>query len=200
MVLTYLRVDFWQWIDEIDPQLSSTAFSNPICWNREKEKTKTKNMMGWIENGPKKKWRRFFVRQQLPAKTEKARFRFISFIFVIPNTSLTGLLSPPKCNNFFRVDTSLRVPPIDTPLSQWVNGISGQTNILADSPFHVGHGNAIYYGIGCRIEYLVVMSLRKREDFWVSNFRDLISEVVTSGPTVGMDIICWLRPTEIYFI
>jgi hypothetical protein len=27
--------------------------------------------MGWIENGPQKKWRQFFVRQQLPAKTEK---------------------------------------------------------------------------------------------------------------------------------
>jgi hypothetical protein len=52
------------------------VFSDPICWNKEKEKTKTKKMMGWIENGPQKKWRRFFVRQQLPAKTEKVPFRF----------------------------------------------------------------------------------------------------------------------------
>ena len=34
--------------------------------------------MGWIENGPQKKWRQFFVRQQLPAKTEKVPFRLIS--------------------------------------------------------------------------------------------------------------------------
>ncbi len=75
-------------------------------------------------------------------------------LYLLPyyRTSLAGLLSPPKCNNLFRVDTSLRVPPIDTPLSWWVNGISGQMNILTKSPFHVGHGNAIYYGIGCHIE------------------------------------------------
>jgi hypothetical protein len=39
---------------ELTPQLPSTAFSDPIRWNREKEKTKTKKIMGWIENGPKK--------------------------------------------------------------------------------------------------------------------------------------------------
>jgi hypothetical protein len=65
----------------LTPQLPSTAFSDPIRWNREKEKTKTKKMMGWIKNGPQKKWRQFFVRQQLPAKTEKVPFRFISLNF-----------------------------------------------------------------------------------------------------------------------
>ncbi len=34
--------------------------------------------MGWIENGPKKKRRQFFVHQQLSAKAEKVPFRFIS--------------------------------------------------------------------------------------------------------------------------
>jgi hypothetical protein len=38
-------------------------------------------MMGWIKNGPKKKWGQFFVRQQLPAKTEKVHFRFNSLIW-----------------------------------------------------------------------------------------------------------------------
>jgi hypothetical protein len=37
--------------------------------------------MGWIENGPKKKWMQFFVREQLPTKTEKVRFWFISLNF-----------------------------------------------------------------------------------------------------------------------
>ncbi len=54
MVLVYLRVDFWQWIDQINPPTSFTAFSDPICWNREKDKTKTKKMMGRNENWPKK--------------------------------------------------------------------------------------------------------------------------------------------------
>ena len=31
-------------------------------------------MMGWIENGPEKKLRWFFIRQQHPAKTEIALF------------------------------------------------------------------------------------------------------------------------------
>ncbi len=39
--------------------------------------------MGWIENGPKIKWRHFFAHQQLPTKTEKVRFCFISLIFRI---------------------------------------------------------------------------------------------------------------------
>ncbi len=69
------------------------------------------------------------------------------------------LLGLPKCNNFFRVDTSFRDPPIDTPLSRWVNGISGQTNTLSDPPLHVGHGNADYYVIVCRFR-VVVTSLR----------------------------------------
>ncbi len=38
--------------------------------------------MGWIENEPQKKWRQFFVHQQLPAKPEKVPFRFVSLMFV----------------------------------------------------------------------------------------------------------------------
>ncbi len=65
------------------------------------------------------------------------------------STSLPGLLSPPKCFNFFRVDNLFRVPPIDTPLSRWVDGISGQMNIPSDPPLCVGLGNADYYVIVC---------------------------------------------------
>ncbi len=46
MVLMYLRMDFWQNIDRIAPPLPPAAFSDPIHWNREKEKTKTKKMLG----------------------------------------------------------------------------------------------------------------------------------------------------------
>ena len=68
---------------------------------------------------------------------------------IMVGTSLDCLLGPPKCYNFFRVDTLSRVPPIDAPLSWWVDGIVGQTNILSDPPLHVGHGDADYYVIGC---------------------------------------------------
>jgi hypothetical protein len=35
---------------ELTPQPPPTAFSDQIHWNREKEKAKTKKMMGWNEN------------------------------------------------------------------------------------------------------------------------------------------------------
>ncbi len=38
--------------------------------------------MGWIENGHQKKCRQCFVRPQLPAKTEKVPFRFVSLICI----------------------------------------------------------------------------------------------------------------------
>ena len=50
---------------------------------------------------------------------------------------------------FLRVETSLLAPPIDAPLSRWVNGISGQTNTPSDSPLHVGHSDADFYVIVC---------------------------------------------------
>jgi hypothetical protein len=37
--------------------------------------------MGWIENGPLKKFRQFFVRQQLPAKTEMCPLWSISLMY-----------------------------------------------------------------------------------------------------------------------
>ncbi len=45
-------------------------------------------MMGWIENGPQKKWRQFVVCQQLPTKTSKVHFWFISLMYCHggPNT------------------------------------------------------------------------------------------------------------------
>jgi hypothetical protein len=41
---------------QIQPvQLPPAAFSDIICSDREKIKTKRKRMIGWIKNGPKKK-------------------------------------------------------------------------------------------------------------------------------------------------
>ncbi len=73
----------WEWtlgneLTKLTPQPPPTAFSDQICWNREKEKPKTKKMMGKNENWPQKKWRWFFVRQHLSAKTNSFPFRFIS--------------------------------------------------------------------------------------------------------------------------
>ena len=64
---------------------------------------------------------------------------------------LVCLLGPLKCFIFLENGTCFIDLPIDTPLSQIVNGIAGQTNILSDSPLYVGHSNAIFYGIGCRV-------------------------------------------------
>jgi len=65
--------------------------------------------------------------------------------------SFECLLSPTKCNNILEYETCFIDLPIETPLSQLVNGVAGQTDILSNSPLHVGHSNAIYYGIGCRV-------------------------------------------------
>jgi hypothetical protein len=45
---------------------------------------------------------------------------------------------------YFNVATPLSYPPFDTPLSPPIIGIAGQTNILSDPLFHVGHDDAIY--------------------------------------------------------
>jgi hypothetical protein len=58
-------------LTELTPQLPSTAFSDPIRWNREKEKTKTKKMMGWIENGPKKSGGDFLSVNSFPPKLKR---------------------------------------------------------------------------------------------------------------------------------
>jgi hypothetical protein len=44
------------------------VFSNQIRWNREKEKTKTKKMMGQNENGPKKSGGDFLSINTFPRK------------------------------------------------------------------------------------------------------------------------------------
>ena len=51
---------------------------------------------------------------------------------------------PAEMEQLFKVATPLSYPPIDTPLSLPIVGIAGQTNILFDPPFHVGHDNAIH--------------------------------------------------------
>jgi hypothetical protein len=47
------------------------VFSDPIHQNREKEKTKTKKMMGWIENGPKKSGGGFLSVNSFPPKLKR---------------------------------------------------------------------------------------------------------------------------------
>jgi hypothetical protein len=56
---------------ELTPQLPYTAFSDPIRWNREKEKTKPKKMMGWIENGPKTSEGNFLSVNSFPPKLKR---------------------------------------------------------------------------------------------------------------------------------
>ena len=64
-------------------QNSPSAFSHQIRNNSKKDKTKTSQMMGWIENRPNKFLNRNFVRQGLPAKCKTRRFRFISLKFSV---------------------------------------------------------------------------------------------------------------------
>ncbi len=74
VVLTYLRGDFWQWIDRIDPPTSSHSVFRPNPLEQRQKQRKW-----WI--GMKidlKKVEAFFVRQHLPAKTNSFPFRFIS--------------------------------------------------------------------------------------------------------------------------
>jgi len=59
-------------------QNSPSAFSHQIRNNSKKDKTKTSQMMGWIENRPNKFLNQNFVRQGLPAKCKSVRFRLIS--------------------------------------------------------------------------------------------------------------------------
>ena len=61
-------------------QNSHSAFSHQIRNNSKKDKTKTSQMMGWIENRPTKFLNQNFVRQGLPAKSKSVSFRFISLI------------------------------------------------------------------------------------------------------------------------
>ena len=59
-------------------QNSPSAFSHQIRNNSKKDKTKTSQMMGWIENRPNKFLNQNFVHQGLPAKSKSVPFRFIS--------------------------------------------------------------------------------------------------------------------------
>ncbi len=55
-----------------------------------------------------------------------------------------SLLNLQKSNIMFKLEVSFEHPSLVAPLSQQVDGIVGQTNILSDPPFHVDHDNAIY--------------------------------------------------------
>jgi hypothetical protein len=57
-------------------QNSPSAFSHEIRNNSKKDKTKTSQMMGWIEKRPNNFLNQNFVRQGLPAKSKSVRFRF----------------------------------------------------------------------------------------------------------------------------
>jgi hypothetical protein len=61
-------------------QNSPSAFSHQIRNNSKKDKTKTSQMMGWIENKPNKFLNQNFVCQGLPDKSKIVRFRFISLM------------------------------------------------------------------------------------------------------------------------
>jgi len=88
--LQYLRVqkrryvEFWRGRVSHEPtKIPTTAFSDQIRDNSKKDKTKTSQMMGWIENRPNKFLNQNFVRFGLPAKSETRRFRFISLLVVL---------------------------------------------------------------------------------------------------------------------
>ena len=68
-------------------QNSPSAFSHQIRNNSKKDKTKTSQMMSWIEYRPNKFLNQNFVRQGLPAKCKIRRFRFISLNSAIISTS-----------------------------------------------------------------------------------------------------------------
>jgi hypothetical protein len=56
----------------------TSAFSDKIRNNSKKDKTKTSQVMGWIESRPIKFLNQNSVRQGLPAKCKSVRFRYIS--------------------------------------------------------------------------------------------------------------------------
>ncbi len=92
-------------------------------------------------------------------------------------TSLAGLLSPPKCNNFLRVDT---VPLSESrPLIPHYLGelMAFQVKWTFNPTLHSMWVTAMLSIMAWVPHRVVVTSLRKRKDFWVSNFRDLISKV-----------------------
>jgi hypothetical protein len=100
----------------------------------------------------------------LPERIQKL---WIVFSHVVRrDTSLVCLLGTPKCYNFCRVDTSSRVPPIDAPLSWWVDGIVGQTHMPSYPPLHVGHGDGGRYGVSKVANW-----------FFIFQFRESISEL-----------------------
>ncbi len=68
-------------------QNSHLAFSHQIRNNSKKDKTKTSQMMGWIENRPNKFLNQNFVRQGLPAESKSVSFRFISLILCSFNST-----------------------------------------------------------------------------------------------------------------
>ena len=70
-------------------QNSPSEFSDQIRNKSKKDKTKTSQMMGWIENRPNKFLNQNFVRQGLPAKSKTRRFRFISLFFDKASTSIS---------------------------------------------------------------------------------------------------------------
>jgi hypothetical protein len=87
-VLQYLPVqkrryvEFWRGRVSHEPtKIHTSAFCDQIRNNSKKDKMKTSQMMGWIENRPNKFLNQNFVRQGLPAKSKSVRFRFISLTY-----------------------------------------------------------------------------------------------------------------------
>ncbi len=65
------------------PNLLPQRFPTKSAGTERKKRQKHKKMMGLNGNWPKKKWRRFFGCQHLPAKTNFFPFRFISLILCV---------------------------------------------------------------------------------------------------------------------
>ena len=76
--LQYIIVPFGVFGKEQTSQISSTVFSDKIVSNSKKNKTKTNQIMGWIENRPNNFSTQNFVRQTFPPIHHMPGFRFIS--------------------------------------------------------------------------------------------------------------------------
>ena len=99
------------------------------------------------------------------------------------DTSLPGLLSPPKCYNCFGVDTSLWSRPLMPPHSWWVDGISGQTNILSDPPLRVGHGRRGEPWYSCVCRYDRYRPAPPKKYLWIPRYHTFTSKASLNPAT-----------------
>ncbi len=94
-------------------QNSPSAFSHQIRNNSKKDKTKTSQMMGWIENRPNKSLNENFVRQGLPAKCKSVRFRFISLMCCLVSSG--AFRRSPICRHCSGVRNIMHIDALCSP-------------------------------------------------------------------------------------